>query len=662
MSTKLILCFHDQDKTKPKLTFKNPSEERLCELNSNGYGIFETANSFSGTKRRKEHLSRLDEVFADMDVCKDGDGTSEPEREEKKERLKNAIDAWCPASIYVVTKNGLQPRWWINESNTDRETLQKYESIINGIIEFSKMAGSLGDPVKDVTRVLRKPGYYHLKSEPYLVTEVLGCGKTYTLDELRKYFWEEPVVKSTSNQLTAPNPIDAIDIRIVVADVWKERGHIATFDAQDHLVIDGVITATYKDHLGKNFIATTSSDYPAKGNATTYVAETLGITTKEAWKWLENKYGRNVKGGRESIGPKSSGKELIVGSTRATMVCMADVRPEPISWLWQGRIAIGKLSIISGDPGLGKSLLTAKIAATVSTGSKWPLEEVPCQVGSVVFLSAEDDPADTIRPRLDAAGADCARIHVLKAISEDDTEGRKIHRMFSFKRDLEALSEILKELPDCKLLVIDPISAYLDGADSHNNTDVRGLLAPLAELAIKHKVAVLMVQHMNKNSSNSAMYRSMGSVAFTAAARSAYVVTKDKNDPDRRLVMPVKNNLAKDVTGLAYSVMQADNGAPSIVWESEPVTMTADEALETNGNGEHTETDWAVEFLQDLLISGPVAASEVIKQARKYDFSQKTLRRAREKLKVTTTKSTYLGGWVWGLPDEDALNAEEAPF
>lgn len=346
---------------------------------------------------------------------------------------------------------------------------------------------------------------------------------------------------------------------------------------------------------------------------------------------------------------------------------MADVQPEAISWLWPGRIALGKITLIAGDPGLGKSLLTATMSAIVSKGLAWPLDDTLSPIGSVVLLSAEDEPGDTIRPRLDAAEADSKRIHVLQFIKDVDVKGAPTQRMFSLKRDIAVLETLLSKRPECRLLVIDPISAYLEGADSHNNTDVRGLLAPLAKLAADHSIAVVLVQHLNKNSGSSAMYRSMGSVAFIAAARAAYIVTKDHQNPERRLVMPVKNNLAKDNTGLAYSVITAENGAPLIVWESEPVTITADEALApSDSNDEKTDGDWATEVLKDILLDGPMQVVDVNSEAKSAGISQKSLRRAKEKLGIKSKKGGFKGGWVWSLPghegaqvDEDALPERE---
>ena len=223
--------------------------------------------------------------------------------------------------------------------------------------------------------------------------------------------------------------------------------------------------------------------------------------------------------------------------------------------------------------------------------------------------------------------------------------------MFSFKRDMVALEELLASLPNCRLLIVDPVSAYLDGTDSNNNSDIRGLLAPLAELAAHHKVAAISISHLNKSGIGNALYRTMGSLAFTAAARAAYIVTKDKDNPERRLLMPAKNNLAKDNTGLAYSVVTAENGAPVIAWESEPVMITADEALAVpESNDERTDTDWAVDYLRDLLSNGPIQASEVQKGARQIGVSKKSLRRAQEKLSIKPQKTSFEGGWSWSLP------------
>ena len=367
-----------------------------------------------------------------------------------------------------------------------------------------------------------------------------------------------------------------------------------------------------------------------------------------------------------SIAQKETGsRNKQVSTTKveneAVTICMKDVQPEPISWLWPGRIALGKLTLIAGDPGLGKSLLTIALAANVSKGHQWPLENIPAPLGDVIMLSAEDDPADTIRPRLDAADADCNRIHMLKAVKYTDREQTN-QRLFSLKRDIALLEKLLGTLPNCKLLIVDPISAYLDGTESHNNSDIRGLLAPLADLATRCKIAVVCVTHLNKGGGGNALYRTMGSLAFTATARAAYIVTKDQNNPERRLFMPAKNNIAKDTTGLAYLVVETENKIPLIAWELEPVSITADEALATPElDQERTATDEASDFLLETLSNGPMKVSEIQKEARSAGIGEKPLRSARLRLGIKPYKQDFNGGWWWKLPKhEDALGNEDA--
>src|SRR5262249_13584096 len=162
-------------------------------------------------------------------------------------------------------------------------------------------------------------------------------------------------------------------------------------------------------------------------------------------------------------------------------------------WLWPGRIACGKVTMLAGHPGLGKSQVALSIAAIVSTGGRWPVDGACAECGSVVIMSAEDDPEDTIRPRLDAAGADLARCHVIDAVRRRDDTGRETRRGFSILEDVPRLAAALVGFGDTALVVIDPITAYLGATDSHCNAEVRAALAPLADLAAQHRVAVLAI-------------------------------------------------------------------------------------------------------------------------------------------------------------------------
>ncbi|MBZ0087186.1 MAG: AAA family ATPase [Thermomonas sp.] len=319
----------------------------------------------------------------------------------------------------------------------------------------------------------------------------------------------------------------------------------------------------------------------------------------------------------------------------------SEVEAKPIAWLWQPYLALGKFSMIVGDPGLSKSTLTACIAAHVTTGRVWP-DGMTCPSGEALLVNAEDDPADTTRPRLDAAGAAVDRIHFLDAVKVDQRE-----RSFNLS-DVDAIDEFIDRHPQVRLVVIDPISAYLAGVDSHKNADVRGMLAPMSALAAKRGVAVIGVSHLNKGQA-AAIYRSSGSLAFVAAARSVYLLAKSDDAPDRRVLLPVKNNLGPDTHGIGYSLRTTDAKVPYVEWSSEPVQQTADEILKSGSDEQRTATEDCMDWLRAILVGDEVLAIEVMNAAKELGFSPKILRRAREKLGVRTRKDGVRGGWIWWL-------------
>ncbi len=341
-------------------------------------------------------------------------------------------------------------------------------------------------------------------------------------------------------------------------------------------------------------------------------------------------------------------------------VSLADVKPEPVHWLWPGRIAIGKVTLLAGDPGLGKSLITLDMAARVTGGLPWPDDLNGMNPpGSVVLLSAEDDVADTIRPRLDAAGADCARVVAFQGVKDVVSESdRSWVRPFRLGCDLSVLGEVLDGLDKPKLVVVDPVTAFLGGVDSHKNAELRGLLAPLADLASAHRVAVVAVTHLNKNVATSAMYRAMGSLAFVAAARAVWAVVKDKADSARRLMLPVKCNLARDMLGLAFRIgedhVAGVGSVARVEWEPDPVEIAVDAALapEQEDAEERGALEEAAEWLADVLGNGPVEAKEVRFLATRDGVAHRTLKRAKHYLGVTAKRSGFGAGgrWVWVLP------------
>lgn len=352
--------------------------------------------------------------------------------------------------------------------------------------------------------------------------------------------------------------------------------------------------------------------------------------------------------------PKANGDiQTLYGEPRAqvgaVLRCMADITPELLRWLWPGRIPLGKLTLLIGDPGLGKSLTTADIAARLSRGTAFP-DGAACERGSVIFLSAEDDAADTIRPRLDAAGADVSRIHVIEAVRIALVDGSLTEKGFSLETDVAHLESTLVELPDARLIVIDPLSAYLGGTDSHSNAEIRGLLSPLAAMAARRVVAVLAVTHLRK-SPGAAVHRAIGSIAFAAAARSVWAVAPDPADTERRLMLSVKQNLSAPPAGMAFHV-EAPDGIARLRWGPGAVTLNANDVLgedaRVRGGSALAE---AQEWLAEALADESLAASEIQRRAKSVGLAWRTVRRAAESLHVVKRKQSFGGGWEWALAE-----------
>lgn len=353
-------------------------------------------------------------------------------------------------------------------------------------------------------------------------------------------------------------------------------------------------------------------------------------------------------------------------SAPATNPLLPCVRPvsqlaaRPVCWLWPGRLALGKLALLDGDPGLGKSLVTLDLCARLSTGRPFP-DGGPCaSVGTAVVLNGEDGEEDTIRPRLQALGADLERVFVLPRTRGTTAEP------FSLLTGADLLDEALTKTR-ARLLVIDPVVSFLGpGVFDGSDRSVRRALLPLAQLAEGHGCAVLLVRHLNKRGGSRAVYRGGGSIGFVGACRSGWLVARDPYAPGRCVLAQVKNNLAPPQPSLAYVITPNESGPPTLSWAG-PTAWTADQLLASGaGMAPATRRDRACDFLAAYLADGPRTSREVWSAAREQELSRRTLERAKQELAVRSVR-VYEGGkprsyWLLkGQQLPDRVSPADAP-
>jgi len=334
------------------------------------------------------------------------------------------------------------------------------------------------------------------------------------------------------------------------------------------------------------------------------------------------------------------------------LTCGSDLTPEPYRWLWQYWLAMGKLHILAGAPGQGKTTIALAMAATITIGGRWP-DGSRCAPGNVLIWSGEDDPADTLVPRLMAAGADRARCYFI----EGARRGGEVVP-FDPARDLGQLLEAIEKIGGISLLVIDPVVSAVTG-DSHKNTEVRRALQPLVDLAAKCDCAVLGITHFAKGGQGTdPAQRVVGSVAFTAVARVVMVAAKVKGDEegrDARILARSKSNVGPDDGGFQYHLEQSEPlpgiHASHIAW-GKAVEGTARELLTDPDDGPQDDASDAVELLRaELDTVRWTSCDEAAKPLKAAGFSKKQIWAASKKVGVMRKKDGMKGGWMWRLRD-----------
>jgi archaellum biogenesis ATPase FlaH len=336
---------------------------------------------------------------------------------------------------------------------------------------------------------------------------------------------------------------------------------------------------------------------------------------------------------------------------------MSEVQPEQVQWLWPGRIPFGKLTVIDGDPGLAKSILTLDLASRVTRGAAMP-DGAATTPGTVIVLTAEDGLGDTVRPRLDALEADVAKVFAFTATVAEAETGELLP--ITLPTHLPALADRIREV-SARLVVVDPLMAYLSSeVNTRIDHDVRRLLAQLAQLAEETGAAIVLVRHLNKTNTGPAIYRGGGSIGIIGAARSGLLVARDPDDENRRILAVIKSNLAPEAPSLRFHVETAANGAACLAWEGESTHRANALVCLPGDEAERSELDQARQFVREFLgdKEAPVrTVKELEFVARNLGISQATLRRARRDLGVVSERTGGIasdGAWTVRLPIKGA--------
>lgn len=340
---------------------------------------------------------------------------------------------------------------------------------------------------------------------------------------------------------------------------------------------------------------------------------------------------------------------------RPTLITIAGVTPETVRWLWPAHVPLGKITVLDGDPGLGKSTLTLDLAARVTTGSPLPDRTDLELRGAVLIVSAEDGIADTIRPRLEAAGADLELVSVLDAVEYRQDDGTLEQRPPVLPGDINILETAITATR-AVLVIIDPLAAFLsDRVDTYKDQHVRRALMPLARLAERTGTAIVIVRHLSKTGGPNAIYRGGGSIGIIGAARLGLLVAPDPQDDTRRILAVTKSNLAQMPDALAYRLVGDDlYDCGRIVWEG-PANYKANELLAVHDDTADDAVD-AAQALTAILdaADGCMWVKLALDAMRDAGFSKDQAKRAKSRAHVRSLKVGKPGdkeqGWKWELP------------
>jgi AAA domain len=332
------------------------------------------------------------------------------------------------------------------------------------------------------------------------------------------------------------------------------------------------------------------------------------------------------------------------------LVPLSQLAERSVSWLWRGWIPMGHLTILDGDPGMGKTLLTLDMCARVTTGKAFPGDIAALGPVNAILINAEDDMEDTIKPRLRGMGADLDRVFDVRDVKSG------LAGPLYFPTDRRLLDHFLTE-NQARLVVIDPIMSFLDRRiQSSNDQHVRRALGSLTWLARKHRCAILLVRHLNKARGGRALYRGGASIAFTASCRSVLLAGPDPQQPGGCVLAQVKQNLAAAQPSLLYTATTEQSETPLIAWRGAS-TLSADDlvAIVAKSKPPLLARETARDLLEDFLRPTPRTTEEIKQFAEKEALSESTLFRVKRELQIRRQRIALAGKRVsyWLLPNQE---------
>ena len=552
---KQYIAIHDKNKG-AVMPMDSLNKEYCEKINREGYGIFATVNEFEATpaqmkeagvktKRNNQFCSKINGVYADLDIAKSGDGSEEEDRERQKADLIKVLNDKCPPNKIIITKNGLQPIWYLTD--TSPEHADRARNVINGIIDWSTLFGSAGDAVKDVARVLRCPGYYHMKSDPYMVTMTNQHEEKFSykeLEELFPYTAPEPYIQKDSSY--EPSEIDTIDFATIIVRAFSSVGRRASFDKTKRLWLDGKVTGT---HMGKtgdgNFLASNSHE-PFVGNRITATAMILNTDNVGAAKWIISEFNLD----REKIKPQKTVTpeeitEAVETSKKRDVLAQFRQKQEKNNLTW-GVESVDRIFhkpepsnyiLFLGTPGVGKTsyclfmaLQNAKKGIKTLFISlemaKEAIEERYIEI--YAGITEKDRISATYNFHQETKMKECKREleHENFAIIDSSDIGARL--------DIEILEQFTK---DFDLIFVDNLSFMTERTESFFVAQAQ-VSNDVSLLVDKTRAAIVVLHHMKKDRESMAGSQKLED---DCNIRMDLYQEKDEDDPTRMLLTVRKN-------------------------------------------------------------------------------------------------------------------------